>query len=166
MWRTGVLAVEDRGSATSAPSPSTPATSPRRVASYCEPTFTSDGCQASIGHTGTLSVSGPQDFVVSAADVPAGKNGLLVWGVQSGEIYIGGLKPLCITPPLKRTSLQSSGGVAGCSGAYDYTLTAAELQALGLQPGSTFFAQYWFRDPAQFFGGFGLSDGLAGALAP
>lgn len=132
---------------------------------YCTATTTSAGCVPAIASSGQLDLSLPDDFHVTASDVPNEKPGLLVvaadWSVAP---FGGGL--LCLQPPLARTAIQLSGGSAtgsDCTGAYDHLLDPAFLTGLGLAPGDAVYLQYWFREPA-LAGGFGLSDALAAGL--
>ncbi|HVS11249.1 MAG TPA: hypothetical protein VMS76_15375, partial [Planctomycetota bacterium] len=53
------------------------------------------------------------------------------------------------TPPLVRTPLQNSGGVAACSGNFsmDFNAFIASGKDPALVSGVTVDGQYWFRDP-------------------
>jgi hypothetical protein len=59
---------------------------------------------------------------------------------------------LCILPPIKRTSVQNSGGSStgsDCTGSYSYDFNA-EIQGgsdAALVAGEDVYLQYWYRDP-------------------
>jgi hypothetical protein len=114
-------------------------------AAYCQAKVNSAGCTPSIGWSGTPSLSGPDDFVVTAQGVLGGQPGLLFWGWEPAETpFLGGT--LCILPPLYRSAATSSSG-SGCAGSYGFPITQAFLVAHGLWAGSTLYAQVWTRDP-------------------
>src|SRR5207247_2028048 len=79
------------------------------------------GCTPEVAFTGTTSISGTDDFVVTGAGFINQKSGLLFWGRASANLpFQGGT--LCVHAPLTRTPTQSSGGnpfpPPDCSGAY------------------------------------------------
>jgi len=134
-------------------------------AEYCVAKRTSGGCLPAIDSAGVASDVDSGPFLLLARDVPNQKNGLLFYGT-SGPLavpFLGGT--LCVTPPLQRTPIQSSGGSGlpadDCSGGYAFDMNPWIQNGtdpdLGL--GTVVHAQYWFRDPADPFGA-SLSDGL------
>jgi hypothetical protein len=117
--------------------------------STCTAKTDSIGCQPAIGAVGTPSLSGADDFHVTCAQVQNNKAGLLFWGRLPASASFGG-GTLCITAPVIRTPVQSSGGSpsgANCSGAFDHHFSNAYMQLKGVEPGSWMQAQYWSRDP-------------------
>jgi len=128
--------------------PLTPCTS---EVSYCLAKLNAAGCLPRICSRGTPSLSGPDDFVVSAERVSSHRFGLMIWGLASaGTPFQGGR--LCIASPITRTTLQGSGGTPGlfdCSGAFAYAFTQAYMTSKGLTAGTQVYAQYWYRDVAQ-----------------
>ncbi|NUP95356.1 MAG: hypothetical protein HUU28_04250 [Planctomycetaceae bacterium] len=136
---------------------------------YCTAKVNSLGCSPTIGWTGTPSLSGPDDFHVTAGNVLNQKNGLLFWGLGGGALpYYGGT--LCVQPPVFRTPAQQSNGntsSSDCSGAYDFAFSQAYMASKGLQAGTKVFTQFWSRDPG-FPGSssIGLTNGLSFELRP
>jgi hypothetical protein len=139
------------------------------LSTYCVAKTNSQGCLPAIGSTGTPSLSGNDDFHVTATNEINRKVGLAVFGRQSALLPFGGAF-LCAQPPLVRSPGQNSGGSAGqvdCTGTYDFHVTHAWLALHGWNAGDELFAQYWSRDPAQPDGtGVGLSNALRCVLLP
>ena len=132
------------------------------VQSYCTAKVSSQGCQAGMFHSGAPDIRGGDDLRIRCSLVINNKLGILFWG-QDGPAAIpfqGGW--LCVQPPTKRTSVQSSGGNAGvpdCSGTFNYRWTDAYTTSQGIGAGDAIHMQYWYRDPASP-STTGLSDGL------
>ena len=138
------------------------------LSTYCVGKRNSLRCAPSIGSTGTPSLSGPDDFHVTATQELANKAGLVFFGVKAAaKPFAGGT--LCVKPPVVRTPVQNSGGTPGqnCTGTYDYHVLNAWLTAKGWSAGMDVFAQCWGRDPQQPDGsGVSLSNALRFELAP
>lgn len=117
---------------------------------YCVAKVNFEGCTPAIGWSGSPTLTGPDDFVVTATNVLNQKNGLLFYGYASTALpFLGGT--LCVAPPVLRTSVQGSGGnppPSDCSGNYAFPFTQARMVGDGLAPGTSVFAQYWTRDPS------------------
>jgi hypothetical protein len=133
---------------------------------YCVATLNSAGCAPLIGWEGHPTLSGLDDFAVTAEWVINGKVGLLFHGSAAAVIpFQGGT--LCVALPVVRTAVQASGGTpppgSDCSGTFRFEWSHAGLASLGA--GSTVFAQYWFRDPLAS-GGVGLTDALSFSIHP
>lgn len=138
------------------------------VTTYCTGLVHSGGCAAAIGWSGTPSLTGADDFHVTATSVLNSVPGRAFYGFAPAAIpFFGGT--LCVQPPLKRLPVQfsfgSPPGVLDCSGAFDTLLTQAEMTAAGLLAGQTLYAQYWFRDAGAALG-VGLSDALSAVIQP
>lgn len=130
---------------------------------YCVAKDNSLGCSPAIGWTGMPTLTGPDDFVITATDVLNQKNGLLFYGYAMNEVpFLGGT--LCVAAPILRTNVQASGGnppPSDCSGSYGFAFTQARMVADGLSPGTSIFAQYWTRDPSHpDLTGVGLSNAI------
>ena len=134
---------------------------------YCTAKVNSQGCTPATAASGIPSLSDPNPFTISAAQVLNLKNGLLFYGYNSAAIapFQGGT--LCVLPPLRRTAVQNSGGTApptnDCSGTYSFDMNA--LIQSGADPfltlGQQVNAQFWSRDPAIGDGtGTGLTDAV------
>ncbi|MCC7012823.1 MAG: S8 family serine peptidase [Planctomycetes bacterium] len=132
------------------------------VSTYCTAKTNSLGCVPSIGTNGVQPDKSAGNFSVTCTNVLNQKNGLLFWSFSpTAAPFQGGTK--CVNSPSVRTATVSSGGpVVGtsCTGAYGFTFTTAYMNAQGLVPGNTLYAQWWMRDPASSFST-GLSNGLS-----
>jgi hypothetical protein len=137
---------------------------------YCVGKQSSQGCTASIGFLGSPSLSGPDDFRVTVAQVVNGQNGLVFWGLAPANVpFQGGIR--CVDHPIVRMATVNSRGTSGppqnCSGAYDVAFPQAYMLQKGLTPGTGVFAQCWYRDPAAADGtGVGLSNALSFVICP
>jgi hypothetical protein len=142
--------------------------------SYCTAGTTTNGCNASMGASGTPSASATSGFTLTSSNVEGQKTGLIFYGL-SGQIAVpwgsGSTSFLCVKPPTQRTPVQPSGGtLGGCDGALalDFLAwTSASPGALGtpISSGQTFQAQAWFRDPPAIKTS-NLSDALEFTLSP
>jgi hypothetical protein len=116
---------------------------------YCTPKTNSLGCVPIIEFTGTPSMSGPDDFVISAREVLSKSLGILVWSTAADDVpFAGGRR--CVALPLKRLlPVQNSAGSPhpDCLGTYSSPFTQAYMASEGLTTGSYVFAQYYSRDP-------------------
>jgi hypothetical protein len=136
---------------------------------YCEPEINSLGCRPTIGWTGSPSLTGPDNFHVTAANVLNNKSGLLFWGAAPAEHpFFGGT--LCVASPVIRTAILNSGGNPppnDCSGAFSFHFSQSYMSAHIVGAGTSVYAQFWSRDP-----GFappnnvGLTDGLLFVVCP
>jgi hypothetical protein len=128
---------------------------------YCVSKLNSAGCAPAIGWEGHPTLSGLDDFAVTAEDIINNQNGLLFYGPGSANIpFQGGT--LCVASPIKRTTVQASGGTPppgkDCTGTYRLEWDHDDLNLLGA--GSTIYCQYWYRDSAAQAGS-GLTDALS-----
>ena len=131
----------------------------------------SQGCVPAISTSGSPSMSGgPGSFDIDASNFINNKNGMLFYGYQPASLpFQGGW--LCVQPPLRRTSVQNSGGNPppdDCSGTYSYDFGGLISSGVdpGLAVGEAFYAQYWGRDPASSPFPIGLSNAVEGTIAP
>ena len=130
---------------------------------YCTAKVNSVGCTPSIGSAGMPTLSGADDFFITAADVLNNKPGVMIWSHAPNNVpFMGGI--LCVAPPISRTPHQHSGGnppPLDCSGTYSYHFSQAYMASKFIVPGMILYAQYWSRDtgyaPPE---NVGLTDGL------
>ena len=103
-----------------------------------------------------------------ASGVQELKSGLLVAGTAGPAMlpFQGGT--LCVLPPLKRSPLQSSGGMnpSGCAGAFSIEVNDGAVIPSGLDagPGGSAWYQYWYRDPQNGVGQLGTALSNAAQL--
>jgi hypothetical protein len=119
------------------------------VSTYCTGKTNSLGCVPSIGTNGAQPTKSGGNFTVTCGNVLNQKFGLLFFGTaQLATPFQGGT--LCVASPSQRTPSTNSGGNASgnsCTGNYSFTFSTAQMNAFGMDPGETFFAQWWMRDP-------------------
>jgi hypothetical protein len=135
---------------------------------YCEAEVNSAGCLPQIGFQGTPSLKGADDFIITATNVLGGQSGLLVWGYGAGEKPFLG-SSLCVTGPLVRTPVQSTGGSGlpdpRCTGTMSFHLSQQYMDDHFLWHGRAIFAQYLYRDPGDP-DSFGHTEGLHLVICP
>jgi Tol biopolymer transport system component len=143
-------------------------------ASYCTAAITTHGCASAMQSDGAASASASSGFTLLVASTESDKSGLFFYGLGAAAAPFapGNSSVMCVSAPRQRTSLSSTGGVAGddCSGtlALDWNAwRAAHPGALGspFGAGLVLRAQGWFRDPAAA-GGSNLSNALVFVLGP
>ena len=135
---------------------------------YCTAKTNSLGCVPAIGASGHASASGAP-FTISCTNELNHKLGLLFYGhTPQNAAYQGGY--LCISSPVKRTSVIDSlgnSGVDDCSGVYTFDFDA-QIQS-GADPalvaGEVVYAQFWSRDPNASFTT-NRSDAISFGIAP
>ena len=119
------------------------------LATYCAGFVHSGGCAPRIVWSGTPSLSGPDDFVISSSLSLNNVLGLFLVGTNAGSIPFSAGR-ICIAPPFVRGPVVSSGGSNGgpdCSGLFVWPVSQAYMQQQGWQPGQILYAQCWGRDP-------------------
>jgi hypothetical protein len=137
---------------------------------WCAGKPNSQGCVPSVSFQGAPALSGPDDFVVNGSEFVCRQLGQLVWSRGAARApFQGGT--LCLAAPIVRTPPQAAGGSAApaldCTGAYAFEFRHAYLAAQGLVPGTTVYAQWFARDPAQPDGtGWSLSNALEFTVCP
>ncbi len=128
--------------------------------SYCSSTPNSTGAPAHLSGHGSASVSA-NDLVLRARPVPRHKYGIFYYGPTSLELPFadgyrcvgsGGLGSFLLPPTRSYGSYFSELAV---------DLDSPPREAGRILPGSRWFFQLWFRDPAAGQSGSNLSDGLA-----
>lgn len=123
------------------------------VTRYCTAKTNALGCTPTIGFDGWPSVANPTPFTVRASQLQNQKAGLLLYSLTgpSGASFGGGT--LCCQAPIRRTSVQLSGGSVppanDCTGsfAFDFNAYTASGADPALVLGAQVWAQYWARDP-------------------
>jgi hypothetical protein len=136
---------------------------------YCTAKQNSLGCTPMIGSTGIPSLSGPDNFHVTASNVLNNKLGLMLWSLAPASNPFGG-GTLCVQQPIVRTTAQYSGGSTDgddCTGSYSFHLSQNYMVQQLLAANTSVYAQYWSRDP-----GFsppnniGLTDAIEFTIVP
>jgi hypothetical protein len=135
---------------------------------YCTAKTSSSGCVPAIGATGAPSLANANAFVITTTSVEHAKTGLTFFGTSGANAtpFQGGL--LCVTSPLYRLALKTSGGASACQGSLAYTLQEFLDHPAGgasLVAGTLVHAQTWFRDPATT-STTGLSNGVRFLVCP
>jgi len=133
---------------------------PCESGNFCSTGINSTGQAASISFSGSCVVA-DQDLTLEASPVPdqpgvffyAGQalNGGTGVPFGAGRLCVGGGGPFYRLPVVL-----ASGGVLS----HDVDLSSPPIASGLILPGSTWYFQAWFRDPASSQGAFNLSDGL------
>ncbi|MFK7930760.1 MAG: hypothetical protein AB8H79_21435 [Myxococcota bacterium] len=124
---------------------------------YCISVANSTGQAASISGTGSASVL-QNDLLLSAGPIPAGQPGLFFYGPETTLVPFGNGFRCIGGVPLARLAVEATNAGGVLQHALDNTLPPTAASAI--QPGSTWYFQAWFRDPAGAGQVFNLSDGL------
>jgi len=134
---------------------------------YCRATRTNRGCLPHTTSTGKASITGgPGSFTVACEDLPAKKNGFLLFSTTGAQAAPFGAGTLCLQPQIFRLGIQNSGGGGICDGAFSDDFGAVIAANPGAFPlGEEVYFQYLFRE-SSLPGGSGLSDGHRVAIAP
>jgi hypothetical protein len=141
---------------------------PMPPSSYCTGKVNSQGCTPVLASSGTPTLSGADDFVVTATLVLNNKLGLVIWSESAG-VQPAFNATLCLGAPIVRTTAVGSGGSAGgddCSGTIAFHFSHAYMTQQGLTASDVLHAQVWYRDPALPTQQAGFSQALAATLAP
>ena len=127
------------------------------ASSYCVSTLNSSGFAARMDYEGTLSCTA-NDTCLHAVNCPSSTLGLFMFGNQPAQIPMAN-GYLCISPFTGLYRLSPAAAVA--RGHAEYELDLNRMPLVGpILPGSTWYFQYWFRDPLGGAAGANLTDGL------
>ncbi len=134
---------------------------------YCTAKIDSSFCYPQVTFQGYPSVGGASSLQLGLSGASGQRNGLLFYGYGVQTVpYLGGF--FCATTPVRRTPVQSTGGVAGsCMGSMGYDFSA--LIASGADPmltvGRLCATQWYYRDPLDPFGTC-LSNAISFTICP
>lgn len=147
------------------------------INTYCRAKRNSAGCAPRIGFSGLPSLTGADDFHVTASGVLGASAGYLTLGLAPnpgsgagpslpfGPSLLGGRN--CVLYPMIAGVQNSSGPAGTCYGSFDFHLSQALLSAQGLQAGTPMYAQVWYDDPGHSDGSsVGHTDALEWILLP
>ncbi|MCY3003041.1 MAG: hypothetical protein NTV21_14660 [Planctomycetota bacterium] len=118
---------------------------------YCKPSVNSLLCTPSIGHTGSPSLTGPDDFTLHASRLFNQRSALFLWShTPASTPFISGMT-ICLAPPTARLPLATTSGSPptqlDCTGQLSSPLTHAYLASRSLTAGDTLYFQCVARDP-------------------
>ncbi len=138
---------------------------------YCTAKPNSLGCSPSVAASGHASASSSQALDIGCTQLLNQKFGLLFYGSNpSNAAFQGGT--LCVTLPITRTHVQTSGGAStgsDCSGSFHFDFNAYTQSGAdpSLVAGAKVCCQYWSRDPQDPTGfSTSLSDALSFTIEP
>ena len=138
---------------------------------YCSGKVNSNGCTPTIEFSGSPTISGPDDFIVTSNDVGNNAFGILMWGLAADSMPMGG-GVVCVQSPTLMLPVLSSGGTGGfpdadCTGQFTIPIDQAFLGSNGFLVGSDLFLQFLGRDRG-YLGAdaITLSDALTFAIQP
>ena len=136
------------------------------MSNYCigaSNSFNQVGC--SMGGLGTTSLSA-NDLVLQSYNSAPNQNGIFFYGPGLAQNPFGdGF--LCVSGAITRANSPTSSDFFGFNQlVVDNTAEPFDAGAGQLTAGSTFYIQYWYRDPGAGGSGFNLSDGLQATFCP
>ncbi len=129
---------------------------------YCTATVNSTGGAANILHLGSNSIANNDLFLV-ATGLPLNQTGVFYYGSGPENLTFGnGVR--CVAAPVYRLPVT----VVGAGGATVWLLDVTNPpEAAGqITSGSTWYFQYWYRDPAGGGASFNTTNGLAVPFCP
>jgi len=128
------------------------------ASNYCVSTMNSSGFAAQMDYEGTLSCSA-NNTCLHAVGCPSYTMGLFMFGNQPAQIPMAN-GYLCISPFTGVYRLSPAVSVSR-GGHAEYQLELNRMPQVGpILPGSTWYFQYWFRDPLGGGVGSNLTNGL------
>jgi hypothetical protein len=131
-----------------------PCFSPTKYCVSAANSVTPAGADLTVG--GTTSVAA-NDFTLLTSRLPANKAGIYYYGVNSANVPFGnGVR--CVGGQIFRLPVTVSNAFGEASWALD--ITNPPQPAGQITAGSTWFFQFWYRDPAGGGAGFNLSDAV------
>lgn len=123
---------------------------------YCDANVNSSGAAADIHFVGSTSIAA-NDLMLEAGPAPANSLGVFFYGSTSSNTPFGnGI--LCVGAPHQRIGPAPTDASGYAAHAFDANLPHAALGPV--TAGSTWYFQYWFRDPAGGGAGFSTSGAL------
>jgi WD40 repeat protein len=136
---------------------------------YCVAKLDSANCLPQVATVGVPSIAGPAAFLVSIGRARNQEPGALLLGTGAlGLPFHGG--ELCVGGQRRLYRLPSTGGSTSgtdCSGFLSMRLDSAVYAQLGVGPGTTLRAQFWYRDSGSLPpNDYGLSDGVRFVTQP
>lgn len=122
------------------------------ISTFCEPMQQIGSCQPSVTWSGTPSLSGPDDFVISAERVPPNQNGIEIWSLHTTQHpFANGF--LCLAAPVRRIQIPAPGGggsglAPDCGGSLTQPWSHTFMASQSLTAGTTVYTQFVVRDQA------------------
>ena len=134
---------------------------------YCTAAANSTGGGAFIAHGGTLSVSAA-DLSFDCYGLPANQYGIFYYGAAQASTPFGnGIR--CVAAGgvgTFRLPVLLGDAFGSVSLALDFGSAPVSSGSGAITPGSTWYFQYWYRDPLAGGANFNLSDALGGTFCP
>ncbi len=135
------------------------------ISTYCFSTMNSTGGPAHIGWAGSGSLSS-QDLSLIATELPPHQFGIFFYGAQEHFAILGD-GVLCAKPPLYRIGgAQPSGPDGTVTLPLDYGSHPMSGGPGQVTSSSTWYFQFWFRDPTYGPAGSNTTDGLEVTFCP
>jgi hypothetical protein len=127
------------------------------ITRFCQGTNVVGSCSPRIEFSGTPTLTGPDDFVLRARQLPSGQNTLQIWSfAPTQQFFAGGF--LCVGQPLRRIAIPggnvlpagagAGGGANICPALAQVAWTHGFFASNGLLAGDTLYTQFVTRNPA------------------
>ncbi len=130
---------------------------------YCMATTNSSGAAAVIGSSGSISIA-DNNYNLLAWNLPASQPGIFYYGDTAGQFNLGDGYACAASGLVVRLAPQTTSVWGDASRTFDFT--APPFPSAQITAGSTWYFQFWFRDPAAQGVGYNLTDGLNAVFCP
>lgn len=130
--------------------------------STCGSLPNSTGFESTLSETGGTSLAANSMTLVASNVIP-NKNGIFFYGPTETGVFLGN-GVLCVAGGINRLPVVT----ADTNGVASFTMNFTNPPQTGGQitPGSTWYFQYWYRDPASGGAGFNLSQAMGAIFCP
>lgn len=144
---------------------------PAAATGYCSGKLNSLGCVPFLTYEGAPSATASEPFRLTARDVVAGQNGLLLYGLTGKASLPFHNGTLCVKAPVVRLlplKTAKGGGGGACPGRFqtDFNKRVQSGADPRLSVGATVHAQWLYRDPGVDAFNDGLTDGMRFVIQP
>ncbi|MDP6954833.1 MAG: hypothetical protein QF599_02570, partial [Planctomycetota bacterium] len=130
---------------------------------YCQATTNSSGTAAEIAGSGSISIAA-NDFHLLSWNLPPSQPGIFYYGDTPGQFPLGDGYACAASGLVVRLPPQTTSVWGDTNRLLDFT--TPPFPAAQITAGSTWYFQFWFRDPAAQGAGYNLTGGLSTTFCP
>jgi len=152
------------GASLSTPFPIDLGTPCEAPSNYCTSSTNSVGARATIGSTGSVSVS-TADFELTVVGCPPNKSGIFYYGPNAVDLPFGEGRR-CVGGGVWRLPLVVTDGAGSAIHPLDFGSPPVASGSGQIAPGDRWRFQFWYRDPMGGPAGFNTSNGLSARFCP
>lgn len=118
---------------------------------YCKPSLNRLDCSPTLDHSGSASLSGPDNFTLHVSQLYNRRAAVFLWSLAPASTPTLHGATICIAPPTSRLAIATANGspkpAFDCTGQVSTPLTHAYLASRALTAGDTIYLQCFARDP-------------------